>query len=174
MRLVGFTAEFSLIDRNDHYSQSFESSENVEGIKTAAGPRWGNFRPEHCRDMFTRQYSSILWDIPSGTSWESACRNTPAEINGQPFRGATRCVNTGFNIWGQFDVREDSCFVTPHTYNGPCGTTTVTGRSCVQGYDPYSRTTVGYCCGLGGPRWASITVYRDRPHTTQCNFPCVF
>jgi hypothetical protein len=170
MRLVTFTAEASLIESNNHYFQSIQSYHPGETIIPAA-PRWGPVSREHCRTLSTRQYSSILWDIPWGSSWERACRETPITINGQEYRAA-RCVNNGFNIWGQFDVQDSSCDTSSHSYNGPCGTTQPGGRSCVSGFDPYSGRTLTRCC-LPGPRWAWIKVYRNRPHEEGCGFPCI-
>lgn len=71
--------------------------------------RWGNFRPEHCTRTGFRQHSAILWDIPWGASWERACATTP----GLEGRVPNRCVNTGTNMWGQWDVRDASCGLLP-------------------------------------------------------------
>lgn len=76
-----------------------------------ADPYWGEFKEDDCTGIFpgTKQYSAILWDIPSGTSWEEACENTGATINGHTFDHPARCVNTFFNMWGEFDVPDNSC-----------------------------------------------------------------
>ena len=69
---------------------------------------WGSFRKDDCTYDCKRQYSSILWNIPWGQSWDTACKNTAATIEGNNFRGASRCVNS-WNEWGQFDVPDSSC-----------------------------------------------------------------
>lgn len=76
-----------------------------------AAPYWGSFKKDSCTQIFPgkRQYSSILYGIPGGQSWEATCAATGATINGETFTRPTRCVNTGFNMWGEFDVTEDSC-----------------------------------------------------------------
>lgn len=76
-----------------------------------ADPYWGSFQVDDCTHSFPgkRQYSSVLHGIPSGESWEEACANMPATINGQSFEKPDRCVNTGFNMWGEFDLIDESC-----------------------------------------------------------------
>ncbi|MCA9682316.1 MAG: discoidin domain-containing protein [Myxococcales bacterium] len=74
-----------------------------------AAPSWGEFKADHCIDSSHRQYSAILWDIPWGESWEVACALTPANILGYSFAGPENCVNTGFNMWGEFWVEDPSC-----------------------------------------------------------------
>jgi len=76
-----------------------------------AAPYWGAFKKDSCTQIFPgkRQYSSILYGIPSGTSWEATCAATGATVNGETFARPTRCVNTGLNMWGEFDVSDDSC-----------------------------------------------------------------
>ena len=71
------------------------------------GAHWGEFKKDKCSAVGKRQYSAILWDI-SG-SWEEACKKTPANINGKHFAGPARCRNTASNMWGEFDVPDDSC-----------------------------------------------------------------
>lgn len=72
-------------------------------------PRWGNFQKGNpVRDGF-RTYSAILWDIPPFQSWEGICKKTPATVRGHYFSKPTRCINTGTNIWGEFDVPDSSC-----------------------------------------------------------------
>lgn len=81
----------------------------VPAIAEAAN--WGSFKSDECTGIGYRQYSAILWNIPWGYSWERACAETPATINGHYFSRPTRCVNTGTHMWGEFDVPDDSC---PH------------------------------------------------------------
>lgn len=75
----------------------------------ADGPHWGDFKKDNCTKSGYRQYSAILWGIPFGASWEKACANQSATINGQSFAHPDRCVNTGTNMCGQFDVPDNSC-----------------------------------------------------------------
>lgn len=71
----------------------------------AGGPHWGTFKDDGCQAANARQFSAILWDIPSGQSWEDTCWQTPG-LEGRP---PNRCVNTGFNMWGEWDVVDNSC-----------------------------------------------------------------
>ncbi len=77
----------------------------------SAAPHWGSFKKDDCTQIFPgkRQYSAVLHGIPWGQSWEQACANMPATINGEHFDRPTRCVNAGFNMWGEFDVSDDGC-----------------------------------------------------------------
>jgi len=86
----------------------------VVGIGVArAAVHWGEFKRDNCTKPGFRQYASILWDIPAGTSWEETCRKTPAVVQGVSFSAPSRCVNTGFNMWGEFDVPDTTCGGTP-------------------------------------------------------------
>lgn len=77
----------------------------------AAAPSWGEFQQDDCThsNPATRQYSAVLNNIPWGQSWEAACAVTEATINGQTYSQPHRCVNTGFAMWGEFDVADASC-----------------------------------------------------------------
>ncbi|MDN5850609.1 MAG: hypothetical protein L0H63_13385 [Nitrococcus sp.] len=76
-------------------------------------PHWGDFKDDGCVGPDVRHYSAILWDIPHGVTWEAACRGWPAEISGslgvQHFDQATRCMNHGGHMWGEFDYADESC-----------------------------------------------------------------
>lgn len=74
-----------------------------------AAPYWGTFQTDACTGMGLRQKSAILWGIPWGASWETTCANTGATIDGRSYARPNRCVNTGTNMWGQFDVSDASC-----------------------------------------------------------------
>ncbi|PKA14385.1 membrane dipeptidase [Leptospira haakeii] len=80
-------------------------------VSVFADPYWGTFKKDSCTSIFPgkRQYSAILYGIPSGQSWETTCANMGATINGQVFTKPSRCKNTGLNMWGEFDVLDDSC-----------------------------------------------------------------
>ena len=117
MTLPGFIEKTHLSNAKGrhHETTSFRSRSAERIIPAQSGAHWGSFKRDHCIEgplpggIGKRQYSSILWDIPWGENWEAACRNTIAYVEGHYFRGATRCVNTGFNIWGEFDVPDQSC-----------------------------------------------------------------
>lgn len=74
-----------------------------------AAPHWGEFKKDHCTKPGHRQYSAILWGIPWGKSWQAACDETPAQVNGTRFSKPTRCKNTRAAMWGEFDVPDPSC-----------------------------------------------------------------
>jgi len=74
-----------------------------------ADEHWGNFQANQCVGKGERQFSAILWGIPWGVSWEAECAKMPAEINGQHFGSPSRCVNKTVNMWGEFDVPDESC-----------------------------------------------------------------
>jgi hypothetical protein len=74
---------------------------------------WGTFKTDDCVGDGLRQYSSVLYGIPFGQSWESHCANGPKTIIlGQTFDRPTRCKNAGpgINMWGEFDVKDASCY----------------------------------------------------------------
>lgn len=86
-------------------------------VSTAsAQEHWGGFSAGDCTGNGLRQFSAILWDIPWGQSWEQACAQMPADINGHHFDAPARCVTTT-NEWGQFDVPDPSCA----SFNGCVG-----------------------------------------------------
>ena len=74
----------------------------------SAEQRWGDFKKDQCTALGVRQYSAVLWDIPWGKSWEEACKNMPATIEGQSFASPLRCRNTG-QMWGEFEASDPSC-----------------------------------------------------------------
>lgn len=57
-----------------------------------AAPKWGNFKNNGCVGKNLRSYSSVLWDIPFGQSWELACAKKSARVAGQHFSHPTVCV----------------------------------------------------------------------------------
>jgi hypothetical protein len=126
MKLPGFTAQATLAGSGRHRRGRVMEMQAEAGMVVPAS-HWGEFKADHCRKMSDcnpdgscvgnglRQFSAILWDIPWGRSWEAECNETPppAVINGVTFTKPSRCVNTGFNMWGEFDVPDSTC---------PCGT----------------------------------------------------
>jgi len=125
MRLPGFTAPASLAGSGRHLPGRVLDTPEEAGLVVPAS-YWGEFQSDACTKQSAcdangncvgnglRQYSAILWGIPWGRSWEAECNETPppAVINGVTYPKPSRCVNTGFNMWGQFDVPDSSC---------PCG-----------------------------------------------------
>ena len=58
---------------------------------------WGTFKDNGCvtyKNGKFRVYSSVLWGIPPGHSWEVACAKMPAKVGGQHFAHPTACVKT--------------------------------------------------------------------------------
>jgi LysM domain len=88
---------------------------------TQPPPRWGNLA-NSCLSSCVRRYRSVLYDIPWGQSWEKTCAITPGPA-GTAVAGKlpTRCVNTGFNIWGEWDVPDTTCN-DPNVHWGDIGT----------------------------------------------------
>ncbi|WP_340066461.1 DUF1353 domain-containing protein [Ascidiimonas aurantiaca] len=78
-------------------------------------PKWGDFQKDGQSKPGYRQYSSILWDIPSGVSWEDTCAHMPATVRGHYFHKPSRCIHNGLNMWGEFDV-PDSTFSSPVSF----------------------------------------------------------
>jgi hypothetical protein len=59
--------------------------------------RWGTFKDNGCvifdsKGWGMRSYSSVLWGIPPGQSWEETCARTPATVAGRRFSHPTACV----------------------------------------------------------------------------------
>lgn len=79
----------------------------ILGASTALArdPYWGPFKDDGCRAANARQFSSVLWAIPPGQSWEDTCWRTP----GFDRRVPDRCVNAGGQMWGEWDVADNSC-----------------------------------------------------------------
>lgn len=105
------------IDGKEEWAPAIQIEETSALVKPKSllansGPHWGNFQKDNQVKNGFRQYSSILWDIPWGQSWENTCANMPAIVRGHSFPHPTRCVNTGTNMWGEFDV-PDTSFNTP-------------------------------------------------------------
>lgn len=84
-------------------------------IAAAENPwRWGTIKQDSCTFTGKRQYSSRLWDIPSGTDWNYACANAPRNVMGIDFARPTRCVDMGVSgMWGEWDVADSRCASTP-------------------------------------------------------------
>jgi hypothetical protein len=147
--LPGFTAKTSISHNHrghSHHqpisSSRYEPAEHSERI-TLAAPYWGPFRRENCVPGGLRKYSSIIYGVDWGYSWEAACANTPAYItNADGSTGtyhAVQCDNQGFNMWGVFHVPERSC------QSGGS-----TPRLCSCSYPQYENS---YDCITSGGSW---------------------
>jgi len=70
----------------------------VGASSPAMAAHWGEFRDDGIQDLGNgrkvRVYQAILWDIPWGHSWEDACANKPADINGIHFDRPTACAKS--------------------------------------------------------------------------------
>ena len=78
---------------------------NAAVAENCAGSRWGEITPKGCAAACQREYSAILWSIPSGSSWEICCRETPSSALGKPHH----CVNRVTNIWGVWFKEDNTC-----------------------------------------------------------------
>jgi hypothetical protein len=117
--LPGFTAKASLGSSHGHYCGRIWPPARSAAVESAA-IHWGSFKRDHCTGTGKRQYSSILWSIPWGQSWERACAVTPGQPPGLASpRPPNRCANTGFSMWGEWDVPDTSCGTSP----SDCGKT---------------------------------------------------
>jgi hypothetical protein len=118
MTMPGFTAEGSLTrlrQRREgelHAAHDEHRPPNQEAVRRrVAEPAsimpaayWGHYADRGCV-RGERQYSAILWGIPWGYSWARVCRNTPGRPPGVvTARPPDACVNTGFNMWGEWFV----------------------------------------------------------------------
>ena len=108
MTMPGFTAEAALLDRSGRY-RAISSFTPAATRRISPAINWGPFQSGLCSAQGYRQYSAILWNIPWGWSWERACQTTPGSPAGISPRPPNRCVNTGLNMWGQWDVPDTSC-----------------------------------------------------------------
>ena len=70
---------------------------------------WGSIADNGCQSNGTHKYSAILWNIPWGQSWETACHSTPGPA-GTPVAGRlpTDCV-TSLNEWGEWYLPDPHC-----------------------------------------------------------------
>jgi hypothetical protein len=73
--------------------------------------KWGDFKDNGCIASNVRSYSSVLWDIPWGQSWEDTCLRTGATFkmrNGKNavFDKPNTCVKAGIT-----DVLDASAFI---------------------------------------------------------------
>lgn len=137
-------------------------------------PRWGAITPKSCFDNTDRRaFSAILWDIPSGVSWDEACRQTPGKLRGEPVaRVPDSCTRPG-QQWGVWYRTDDSCEIEFKGYwscNNP-GICKFDGRGlqgsqnlCIQDRDYHRRgTPIG-----SGPGTTKRKVRDIQNIVTQC------
>lgn len=116
-----------------------------EPCRAMPSPKWGTLdkgaiRPpapgapdelydQGCRGG-KRTYAARLWNIPSGKSWEEACQETSASVNGKRYGTPDTCVNRGaFGIVGKWSVADPSCSVEVKRLEGAI-TWTIAEASC--------------------------------------------
>jgi hypothetical protein len=118
MPLPGFFAARSLHPSEQHYRASArhalaktESTIAQQAIPPVwcGGAHWGDEAERDCVGFGKRQWSAILWGIPDGVSWEWCCEQTPHWSLWVGRRPPDRCINTGFNIWGEWDMPDPLC-----------------------------------------------------------------
>jgi len=65
---------------------------------TTMALQWGEFKDNGCVGNGLHSYSSVLWDIPWGQSWETTCAETdamvPTSFGEMYFSHPTQCVKT--------------------------------------------------------------------------------
>jgi len=117
MRTPGFSAAASLYEsRHQYHASGHYTSADMGVIMSAL--HWGAITRSRCthwgcwwtegEGCGRATYSAILWDIPWGQSWEDTCKRTPGPAGSKVAgRLPTRCVNTWFNIWGEWDNVQD-------------------------------------------------------------------
>lgn len=78
-------------------------------------PFWGNEVGKagvvrgDCSALNVRKYYARLWDISSGTDWNTACHAEAGHVAGVTV-GPARCVNKGpLGMWGEWLVEDTTC-----------------------------------------------------------------
>ena len=120
MRMPGFSAAASLYHSTGRYWASHEHTQGQPG-RVVPAQRWGDFKADHCTKRGCwltegagcgrRQFSAILWDIPWGVSWYTACYSTPG-LEGRPPDRCRRRFSIapfGYYIWGEWDIPDSRC-----------------------------------------------------------------
>ncbi|KAB8029861.1 hypothetical protein [Fluviispira multicolorata] len=76
----------------------------------ANAANWGSFSKYGCYSRGQAKMAAILWNIPWGHDWETACAAQPAYINGYYFAHPKACRNhNGVNMWGEWSVPDNTC-----------------------------------------------------------------
>ena len=151
MSVPGFTGTASLYRSSGQYRASGRFTQAQGGV-VASAIHWGGMSYSCTDRPGVGKYSAILWGIPWGQSWEQACATTPAPPDDPAIAGRlpTRCVNTVFNEWGEWDVTDHTCCQQVCAAYGPvcgydypsldeCIASDCTGGICL-------RTPGGYAC----------------------------
>src|SRR6266568_3029412 len=112
MSAPGFTGTASLYRSSGQYQTSRKFTQTQMGVITPA-LNWGKMSYSCTGNPGVGKYSSILWGIPWGQSWEQACHTTPAPSDDPTIAGRLpdNCV-TGLNEWGEWYMTDHSCCVT--------------------------------------------------------------
>jgi hypothetical protein len=72
----------------------------------ARAANWGPEKDDGCIAKGIRQYSSRLWNIPWGSSWEGACAREAWGSWGVP----DRCKHMGVaGMWGEWHRPDPTC-----------------------------------------------------------------
>jgi len=70
----------------------------VRSRACSANLRWGSWKNNGCmlevKLRGFRSYSSVLWGIPKGVSWERTCARMPVRLRGHSLRRSHVCVKT--------------------------------------------------------------------------------
>lgn len=72
-------------------------------------PHWGVFKQDECTLPGKRQFSSILYDIPRGMDWQTACYGTPATIGTELIDRPRNCSQQVTGMWGEFEAMDSRC-----------------------------------------------------------------
>lgn len=121
MRIPGFSGAVSLYRSSGQYAARGWSTQVQVGVVPSA-IHWGSLAncyigcwgcpvKSNTPANANNRYSAILWGIPWWQSWENTCKNTPGP-QGTIVAGMlpTRCVNTIFNIWGEWDIYQPGLY----------------------------------------------------------------
>ena len=105
MTLPGYAAEASLYKTTQLYRGYFSGMSRIDAgasVVPQQTPTWGTLSSSCIPGGTT--FSAILWNIPWGWSWTGTCAVTPGTQCPVVGMLPTRCVNTIFNVWGEWDT----------------------------------------------------------------------
>ncbi len=79
---------------------------------SALALEWGPLKNEGCSGAGFARWAAVLWNIPSGASWENTCKTASLRHNDQDYP-TVECVNeNGVRMWGKFDLPSENCSLT--------------------------------------------------------------
>jgi hypothetical protein len=114
MTIPGFTAEVTAVQsRSQSLGGRSIQRDRPKTDTVILAANWGSIADNGCQAGGTydarHKYSAILWNVPSGQSWEAACHSTPGPA-GTPVANLlpTNCV-TGLNEWGEWYLPDNHC-----------------------------------------------------------------